>query len=261
MDGPWFTEWMTNPSATTWTRRWTPDRLAGLRAQLSTQSRIVARPHTLVTEWPESEEGRLDLRGLPSGREGLQFRYITLSRVDFSRARGRLMFFESELSDCLFDSATLSGQPRFNRGFERCSFRGAALGGLAIGTRVVDCDFTGADLHTVRSLPNTRFERCTFDGAELRGAEFADTTFVDCTFVDVGVSASTAFIRCAFVGTSITVGLARLTRSTLDSIPLPDQWEGEKAWEEGLDAYVARYSAAAAAGAAADLALDPEGDR
>ncbi|UOQ57805.1 hypothetical protein MUN78_02920 [Leucobacter allii] len=95
------------------------------------QARIVKGRHRFETDWTTTDEGLLDLRGVKSGRDGFQFRFITLSRADFRRARGRLKFFESELSDCLFDSVSLTGQPRFDRGFVRCSFRGASLKGLS----------------------------------------------------------------------------------------------------------------------------------
>jgi hypothetical protein len=200
----------------------------------------------------------LDLRGVKAGQEGLQFRFITLSRADFRHARGRLMFFESEISDSRFDSVSLSGQPRFDRSFVRCTFRDASLRRLAIGTRVTECDFTGADLHALRSLPNTRFERCTFDGAALGGAEFSDTTFSDCTFVDAAFSASTSFTRCTFLNTTVAFGPARVARSSREGVPLPDRWDGEEESDAALEAYAQRYAAAAAAGRADDLPLDPE---
>ncbi len=239
-------------------RRWTPDRLAALQEQVLEQARIVKGPHRFDTDWAATDESRLDLRGVKSGRDGLQFRFITLSRVDFRRARGRLMFFECELADCLFDSVSLTGQPRFDRSFVRCSFRDASLKGLAIGTHVTECDFTGADLRTSRSLPNTRFDRCTFDGADLSGADFSDTTFTDCTFVDATFSAGTSFTRCAFVNTPVAFGLARVTRSRREGEPLPDQWVGEEQADAAREAYAQRYARAAAAGRADDLPLGPE---
>ncbi|WAA64841.1 pentapeptide repeat-containing protein [Microbacterium oxydans] len=251
---------MKAPGNAALSRRWTPDRLAALQEQILQQARIVKGPHRFDTEWPETDEGRLDLRGVKAGREGLQFRFLTLSRADFRHARGRLMFFESELSDCLFDSASLTGQPRFDRSFVRCSFRAASLKGLAIGPQVTDCDFTGADLRTLRSLPNTRFERCLFDGADLSGADFSDTTFTDCTFVDATFSASTTFTRCTFVNTSIAFGPARVTRSRREGEPLPDQWDGEERADAARAAYAQRYARAAAAGRADDLPLDPEAE-
>ncbi|TDP91711.1 uncharacterized protein YjbI with pentapeptide repeats [Leucobacter luti] len=249
---------MTMPGAAELSRRWTPDRLAALHEQILEQARIVKGPHRFETEWATTDEGRLDLRGVKAGRDGMQFRYVTLSRVDFRHARGRLMFFESELSDCLFDSVSLSRQPRFDRSLVRCSFRAASMQGLAIGTRVTECDFTGADLRKLSSLPNTRFERCRFDNADLRGAEFSDTTFADCTFVDAALSASTSFTRCTFVNTPITFGLARVTGSRRDGEALPDQWDGEEQADAARDAYVQRYARAAAAGRADDLPLEPE---
>lgn len=218
---------MNAPGVAALSRRWTPDRLTALREQILEQARIVKGPHRFDTDWATTDDGLLDLRGVKAGRDGLQFRFLTLSRVDFRHARGRLLFFESELSDCLFDSASLTGQPRFDRSFVRCSFRDATLKGLAIGTRVTECDFTGADLRSLGSLPNTRFEGCQFDATDLSGAAFSDTTFTDCTFVDAAFSADTSFTRCTFVNTPVAFGFARVTRSRRDGDPLPDQWDGE----------------------------------
>lgn len=217
-------------------------------------------PHRFETVWPETVEGRLDLRGLKAGRDGMQFRFITLSGADFRLARGRLLFFESEVSDCLFDSASLTGQPRFDRSVVRCSFRRASLTGLAIGTQVTECDFTGADLRRVRSLPNTRFERCLFEETDLSGAEFSDTTFTDCTFVDAVFSADTSFTRCSFVNTSITFGLARVTHSRREGALILQQWDGEESAEVARADFAQRYAASAAAECADDLPLDPELD-
>ena len=249
---------MKGPGTAELSRRWTPDRLAVLQEQMLQQARIVRGPHRFDTDWPETDEGRLDLRGVKSGREGLQFRFITLSGADFRHARGRLMFFESELSDCLFDSASLSGQPRFDRSFVRCSFRAASLKGLSIGPQVTECDFTGANLSRLRSLPNTRFDRCLFDGTDLSGADFTDTTFTDCTFVDARFSASTNFARCTFLNTPVAFGLARLSRSRREGESLPDQWDGEQDADAALDSFAQRYARAAAAGRADDLPLDPD---
>lgn len=249
---------MKTPGDAALSRRWTPDRLTALKEQILAQARIVKGPHRFDTEWPASDEGRLDLRGVKAGRDGLQFRFLSLSGVDFRHARGRLLFFESELADCLFDSVSLTGQPRFDRSMVRCSFRAASLKGLAIGTQITECDFTGADLRAVRSLPNTRFDRCTFDGTDLSGADFSDTTFEDCTFVDATFSASTSFTRSAFLNTPIDFGLARVTRSRCEGEPLPDRWDGEEQSDAAQEAYAQRYARAASAGRADDLPLDPE---
>lgn len=248
---------MNAPGAAALSRRWTPDRLAALREQILEQARIVKGPHRFDTDWATTDDGLLDLRGVKAGRDGLQFRFLTLAGVDFRHARGRLLFFESDLSDCLFDSASLTGQPRFDRSFVRCSFRDATLKGLAIGTRVTECDFTGADLRSLGSLPNTRFEGCQFEATDLGGAAFSDTTFTDCTFVDAAFSADTSFTRCTFVNTPAAFGLARVTRSRRDGDPLPDQWDGEDQVDAAREAYAHRYARAAAAGRADDLPLDP----
>jgi uncharacterized protein YjbI with pentapeptide repeats len=239
-------------------RRWTTDDVEGLRLRLLDQSRLVTRPHQLKARWPETNEGLLDLRGLTPGTDGLDIRYVTLERVDLSFARGAFTVFESELFECRFDSVALTRQPRFDRRFERCSFRKAKLPGLSLGSRVIDCDFTRAQARRLRSLPNTVFERCAFDAADLTGAEFADTSFVDCTFDNAQLSASTTFRRCAFVRTSIEFSLAQVSRSVRDSTPLPDQWEGEAAEVAALERYWTRYARAAASGEAESMPLEPE---
>ncbi|MGC0362930.1 uncharacterized protein YjbI with pentapeptide repeats [Rhodococcus sp. 27YEA15] len=206
--------------------------------------------------WPDSGDGLVDLRGLAVGREGLQIRYLTLARTDFSHTRGRLSFFESELSDCRFDTATLSSQARFDRSFERCSFRAAALRGFSIGRRVVDCDFTDADARKCRSLPNTRFERCHFTDTDLSWATFADTTFDCCIFDGAIVSGTTSFTRCTFRATHLEFGRARVNRCTSDGHPLPDRWTGEMDAQATVDALAERYAATVAVEGAGDLSLD-----
>ncbi|WP_374700868.1 pentapeptide repeat-containing protein [Rhodococcus globerulus] len=60
---------------------------------------------------------------------------------------------------------------------------------LSSGARAddCDCDFTRAKAHKLRSVPNTVFDRCTFDDSDLAGAQFSDTSFVECTFGAVRV--------------------------------------------------------------------------
>lgn len=246
---------MKYPEAAALRRRWTAESLGDLQTQVLEQSRIVKGPHRFHTEWADSDEGRTDLRGITVGRDGLQFRFVSLAHVDFQYAKGRLSFFECELSDCRFDAVSLSVQPHFDRRFERCSFRDASIRGLALGRQVVDCDFTGADARKLRSLPNTRFDRCVFDGVDLSGAEFSDATFADCTFVDATFSAASSFTRCTFVGTTIDHGPARLTGLTVDGQAVADQWTGEAEAEAAFENYAKRY---AAAGDVGDLPLEPE---
>ena len=225
-------------------RRWSVEDVENLRAQLLDQSRITKPPQTLTSPWPATENELLDLCGLTVGRYGLDIRFVTLERIDLSFVRGALTAFEAELFDCRFDFAALTGQPRLNRRFERCSFRGATLSRVALGPKVVDCDFTGVKAHKLRSVPNTVFDRCTFDDSDLAGAQFSDTSFVDCTFGAVRFSASTSFARCSFTRTIIDFGMAQVSRTTSDGTAVPDQWKGEDEASVALERYAARYARA-----------------
>jgi uncharacterized protein YjbI with pentapeptide repeats len=239
-------------------RRWTGDDSDHLRQQLLDQARIVKGPHTLRSRWPETGDGLVDLRGIAPGTAGLAIRYLTLERLDMSFARGAISVFESELFDCRFDSVTLTGQPRFNRRFERCSFRDAKLSGLSLGPRLLDCDFTAAKATKLRSVPNTQLERCAFDDADLAGAVFSDTSFVDCSFDNTRLSASTVFRRCSFVRTDVDFSAAQVSRSTRDGSALPDRWEGEAQANTAMDRYLKRYARAVASGTEDDMPLEPE---
>ena len=241
-------------------RRWSDEGVDNLRAQLLDQSRIVKPPHTLVSPWAETDDGLIDVRGLTAGSAGLDIRYLTLERIDLSFARGAISVFESELFDCRFDFVALTGQPRFNRRFERCSFRGATLSRLALGPRVVDCDFTGAKARGLRSVPNTVFERCAFDDTDLTGAQFADTSFVECTFGGARFSAATSFVRCSFTRTAVEFSEAQVSRTTCDGNAIPDQWEGEADSAVALERYAGRYARALGVGDTEGMALDPEMD-
>jgi uncharacterized protein YjbI with pentapeptide repeats len=198
----------------------------------------------------------IDLRGLDAGGEGLAIRYLTLERVDLSFARGALTTFESEISDSRFDAVTLTGQPRFSRRFDRCSFRGARLTRLLLGPRVIDCDFTGTRAQRLQSAPNTVFERCRFDEADLSGAVFRDTSFIDCSFAATRLSDATVFERCSLHHTMLDFGDARVTSVVQNGAPLPDQWQGESAAAIAEEKYLARYRRALSSGDADTMPLD-----
>ncbi|MGG7102401.1 pentapeptide repeat-containing protein [Rhodococcus sp. 24CO] len=239
-------------------RRWSSEDVENLRAQLLNQSRIVKPPHTLTSRWPATHDGLVDLRGLTVDTWGFDIRFLTLERIDLSFARGAFTVFETELFDCRFDFAALTGQPRLSRRFERCSFRGATLSRVALGPNVVDCDFTGAKAQGLRSVPNTVFERCTFDDSDLTGAQFSDTSFIDCTFDATRFSVSTSFVRCVFTRTVIEFSPARVSRTARDGSEVPDQWEGEAEATVTLEQYAGRYARAIAAGDEDVMALNPE---
>ncbi|EME22020.1 pentapeptide repeat-containing protein [Rhodococcus triatomae] len=249
---------MNKSTITTLRRRWTDADVEDLRDQLIRQSRVVRPPHTLHTRWPDTDDGSVDLRGIDAGDRGLDIRYVTVQRLDLRFARGPVSVYESELFDCRFDSVVLTRQPTFTRRLERCTFQDATLTRLALGPAVVDCDFTGAKARRLRSVPNTVFERCTFDATDLSGAEFRDTSFVDCTMRDTRFSAATTFERCSFTRTDMEFGASRVTRTTSDGDATPDRWDGRSDAEAALDRYAVRYARAVAAGNADTVPLDPE---
>ncbi|MDA3804487.1 pentapeptide repeat-containing protein [Clavibacter sp. CT19] len=229
-----------------------------LRHQLAVKGRRPARnAHELVSAWPDTPEGMTDLRGIEVGAEVLALVYLTVTRVDLSFSRGDSRCSQSEIYDSRFDAVKLTGQPRFNRRFERCSFRGADLTRLAVGPHVIDCDFTDARAPRLESAPNTVFERCRFDGADLRGAVFRHTTFTDCSFVGAKFSEATVFDRCSLQRTALDSGDARLTRVMRDGVSLPDQWPGEAEWNATEERYLDRYRRAFLAGDAETMPLDP----
>lgn len=240
---------MTAPAAQVarWRRRWTPERLADLRAQVAAQARDVRGPHRLETDW-SAADGFLDLRGLGAGREPVRLSFLTLSRVDLSHARGAVSLYRCVIEDGRFDHAALATGTRLGRRLERCSFRAARLRGVTLGTEVVGCDFTGADARRLICEPNTRFEDCTFEGVDLSDAALADATFVRCSFAGAVLGPGTSFSRCTFVDTDLDPGPARLTRCRRDGADLPDRWDGAADAEADLQRFAARYAARLAAG-------------
>jgi uncharacterized protein YjbI with pentapeptide repeats len=194
-----------------------------------------------------------DLRGLDAGSEGLFVKYLTLEGVDLRFARGNLVIFQSEFFDCRFDDVVLTVQPRFNRRFERCSFRGSRLNRLTIGPGVIDCDFTNARASRLRSAPNTVFERCLFDGVDFSGATFSDTHFVECSFIVTRFSETTTFERCSFRTSEIDFGPARVMKVISDGDPIADQWAGESAAQAAEERFLRRYVQAVQSGEAHPL--------
>ncbi|MCQ0023258.1 pentapeptide repeat-containing protein [Streptomyces somaliensis DSM 40738] len=238
--------------------RWADEDVADVQRQLLDQSRAVKGPHGLRPRWPDTDDGLVDLRGITTDGYGLRIRYLTLERIDLSFACGEVGSFQSELSDCRFDSVRLAGQSSFNRRLERCSFRDAKLHRLSLGLRVVDCDFTGVTAHRLRSEPDTVFERCAFAGADLRGAEFRHASFVDCTFDEARFSASTVFERCSFPRTGVEFAEARVSRSTGDGTPLPDRWAGRAEAETAFATYLNRYVRAVRSGDEDSMPMESE---
>jgi hypothetical protein len=99
------------------------------------------------------------------------------------RAPGR----ENRYTDVDFSNRSLGAFIKYGGEFLRCDFSEASFEQFSVGhqgqTRFVDCRFR----RTRFPLGNTffgdaRFERCVFDGAQLRGLHVDAAEFVDCVF-------------------------------------------------------------------------------
>ncbi len=153
-------------------------------------------------------DGRLDLRGLCSGRPkgarpkdtlvpGIEVkadlttvRGVTWRRLDLSNAMLQgIRFYDCVIEECRFDRADCSDWRMWGTKIVDCTFRdadlrGSALGGVGAGDRrnsFLRVDFGGADLrktaHFVASMTD-----CVFDDARLKGVDFQGTVLSGCRF-------------------------------------------------------------------------------
>ncbi len=230
------------PSVASLRKRWSRDHVDDIGRQLLAQSRIARPPHTLVSPWGRTDDGATDLRGLPSrGPAELSFKFVTLAGVDLGGASGRFHVHESVFVDSRFDGATMTAGSRLDRRFDRCGFRSATLRDVRLGRTLVECDFTGARMRKLSLGENTRFERCTFAGADLSDARLVGATFVDCAFDDVTLSALTTIRRCEFLGAIPPAGPAQLVGCRRDGVALPDRWHGASDAATITNRYVSDY--------------------
>lgn len=242
-------------------RRWDGQRVDQVRDQLEQQSRIVHGPHRVESPWGAPEGSRVDLRGLPAGKDGLAVHYLTLDSLDLSHMKGRLHAYQSELAGCTLDGAALSVGSILGRRLERCTFVAARMPKVRLAGAFVDCDFGGASLRGATLGENAVFERCSFDEADLSDARLVGGRFVDCTFGASVVSPLTSFERCDFRGGEPPAGALRLERCTVDGERVADRWDGQDSAEEIEDRYLAGYVEAIAAGRAETASLEPESPR
>ena len=159
-----------------------------------------------------TKDGRIDLGGLSLPEPAVLRRWqkpfanvtqiepiavlrrIKWENLDFSGSKlNSLRFYESEVSNCLFEHCELKDWRLWGTSIRDCSFRGANLRDSALGATVEDgslrgkrnvycgVDFTEADLRgTVYS--SAIFEKCTFRNTKLVKIDFGTSTFVDCQF-------------------------------------------------------------------------------
>ena len=154
-------------------------------------------------------DGRADLRGLPVpapsilGSEGfhgltiremgglLEFNGVRLEALDLSNSTlESLRFFECEIVNCKFTSATCPDWRMWGVNVTDTDFEGASLQDALLGGR-----------HQGRG---NIFRSTTFRKADLRRIACDSALFVDCDFSNAKIShvdfGSTGFVRCRFAG-------------------------------------------------------------
>ncbi|MFI5456795.1 MAG: pentapeptide repeat-containing protein [Isosphaerales bacterium] len=151
--------------------------------------------------------GRLDLKGLrglepfvsntihtPVGDAAVlggltKLRGAAWKSLDFSGSRlNDLKFFDSTISDCVFDKCRcrnwgLWGTKVSDTSFRSANLRESALGGVAPGTwnTFLRVDFTAADLRGT-AYGSPEFVGCTFKDTRLAKVDFDGSRFTDCSF-------------------------------------------------------------------------------
>lgn len=93
----------------------------------------------------------------------------------------------ANMTDARLDRADLSGANLEKANLRGACLRGARLTGTRLPRNIAKADFSGADLRGFRGLRTDTtngngFQRCTFDGADLRGTDLRGLVFADCSF-------------------------------------------------------------------------------
>lgn len=157
-----------------------------------------------------THNGRIDLRGLeaPSPAAGSKVavgsatgrvltnvpeaRNVVWDHLDLSQSRlPGVQFFDTRISDCLFDDANCRGWRLWDSQIDSSSFSAADLSDSALGTGAKagavawrDVSFDKADMRRI-AAQGALFESCTFRDSNLSDAEFLQITMRDCLFAGV----------------------------------------------------------------------------
>jgi uncharacterized protein YjbI with pentapeptide repeats len=137
---------------------------------------------------------------LPAG----EFRGIRWQNLDFSGSKlNSLRFYESEVSNCLFEKCELKDWRLWDTRIRDCSFRRANLRDSALGAAVGDAGLLGMGDRALLGKRNV-YTRVDFTEADLRGTVYISAVFEQCMFrntklvkVDFGTS---TFVDCQFEG-------------------------------------------------------------
>lgn len=131
------------------------------------------------------------------------FKNVRWKSLDFSGSRlNSLRFFDSEISDCVFNGCDCRDWRFWGTTFSNISFcsadlRNSALGGVQEGkiNQFEKVDFSGADLRQT-AYRSARFANCLFKNTRLDKVNFHGSIFIDCRFE--GELREVCFNRTAF---------------------------------------------------------------
>lgn len=127
------------------------------------------------------------------------------TRIDFSRASlNEVRFWDSEISECIFDECSLRECGFWRSTILRSGFRNANLRGAVLGPVSTDgkrnkfehVDFSQADLRQ-SVFTSADFRSCLFKDTKLTKVDFQGSTFSDCVFE--GELEEVQFSRHAFL--------------------------------------------------------------
>jgi uncharacterized protein YjbI with pentapeptide repeats len=196
--------------------RWTPERIAPLRAVLPPDDdpmKWPARPVTLADRdipiLRVGEQDYLDLRGYPIARA----MNLNLSHADFSYAKSPdnrygcdvlILLTGCDLTDCRFDH--VQSFHRLDGRFTRCSFTHTRMRQAHFLATFDSCNFDAANL-TSSSLHGARFVNCSFRGANFKHADVGSAVFDRCVLTGAlfgrGGILGTRFLGCNLAGVDL----------------------------------------------------------
>ena len=153
-----------------------------------------------------------------------QFHYCDATWANFRNASlAHSVFEECDLEHASFDDAELTESFLTNSTFQNTSFRNAMLrGAMFSGSKLDDCDFTGADL-SESLLESLDLRTCQFDRAVLEGAVLRKC-ILDDTFLP-----NAKLARANLVGAHLTG--SQLQYADLRGADLTGACLGEIDWE------------------------------
>lgn len=150
----------------------------------------------------ESVDGLLDMRGFPLSAiknvdiEGVNFQFAKSSSLEY------IHIFEAHVISCNFHK-TQRFYSITDSIFENCNFAEANFReGYLVRARFDHCNFLKANLQNWKGSEGVEFNKCNFQGANLKTASLHGSVFKECDFKDAvfgkGSIMETTFVGCDF---------------------------------------------------------------